>query len=176
MEVCLDGADNLGTIAINMYLVDVVQHCVGLVTIAWAQLEEQDIADSRIGESQNLSFDLGLQCHAISSGHCEIEVHRLEVVGAVLQGLVKDGGLNLSQWKSAKIICSMECHEVIPRSGTINHGPRHLGKLNVVLYLQGGETWWFDIDQGTEVKAYLNSNKLDVWPTTIRDCTIDDWQ
>jgi hypothetical protein len=113
LEVRLDGADNLVTVAISMYLADVVQHCVGLVTIAWAQLEKQGITDSWVGDLQNLSFDLGSQRRAIGSDHCEIEVCQLEVVGAVLQGLVEDGGLNLSQWKSAKIIRSMERHEVI---------------------------------------------------------------
>jgi hypothetical protein len=81
LEVRLDGADNLVTVVIKMYLVDVVQHCMGLVTIAWAQLEEQGIADSRVGKSQNLSFDLGSQRRAVGSGRCEIKVRRLEVVG-----------------------------------------------------------------------------------------------
>ena len=41
LEVRLDCADNLVSVAIVMHLADVVQRGMGLVTVAWAQLEEQ---------------------------------------------------------------------------------------------------------------------------------------
>jgi hypothetical protein len=176
LEVRLDGADNLVPDAIHMYLVDVVQHCMGLVTIAWAQLEEQCVADGWICEPQNLSLDLGLQRRAVHSGHCEVEICWLEVVGAVLQGLVEDGGLNLSHGKSAKTVSPLERHQVVSHVVAIQHGMRRLRELNVVLYLKGGHAWWINVDQVAEVEADLNSNKLDVWPMAICDCTIDDWQ
>ncbi len=159
-----------------MYLANVVQHRMGLVTIAWAQLKEQCVADGWMCEPQNLSLDLGLQCHAISSGHCEVEICWLEAVGAVLQGLVEDGGLNLSHGKSAKVVSPLEHHEIVSHVVAIQHGTRCLRELNVVLYSKGGQAWWINVDQVTEVEADLNSNKLDVWLMAICDCAVDDWQ
>ena len=54
----MDCADNLVSAAIVMHLADVVQRGMGLVTVAWAQLEEQCIADRWIGESQNLPLEV----------------------------------------------------------------------------------------------------------------------
>jgi len=68
-----------------MQLANVVQRGVGLVTVAWAQLEEQCIADRWVGESQNLPLDLGLQRRSVSSGRREIKTCRLEILWAVLE-------------------------------------------------------------------------------------------
>jgi hypothetical protein len=83
----LDCADDLVSVAIVMHLADVVQRGMGLVTVAWAQLEEQCIADRWIGEAQNLSLDLGSQRRAVSSGCCEVKTCRPEIVWSVLESL-----------------------------------------------------------------------------------------
>ncbi len=83
----MDCADSLVAVAIKMHLANVVQRGVGLVTVAWAQLKEQCIADRWIGESQNLPLDLGSQRRSISSGRREIKTCRLEIVWAVLESL-----------------------------------------------------------------------------------------
>ena len=67
LEVRLDCADKLVAIAIEMHLVDVIQRSMWMVTVAWAQLEEQCIADRWIGELQNLPLNLGLQYRAVGS-------------------------------------------------------------------------------------------------------------
>jgi hypothetical protein len=87
LEVRLDCADNLVAVAIEMHLANVVQRGVGLVTVAWAQLEEQCIADHWIGELQNLPLNLGSQCRSVSSGRREIKTCRLEILWAVLESL-----------------------------------------------------------------------------------------
>ncbi len=126
LEICLYAADNLVTIAIVMYLADVVQHRVGLVAVAWAQFKEQSIANNEVGEMQDLALDLGSQQCAVSSGHCEVEACRLEVVRTVLQGLVEDGGLHFLALESTKVVGTMIRHEVITPTGAIDHGPGHL--------------------------------------------------
>ncbi len=87
MTTVFSCADNLVAVVIVMHLADVVQRGMGLVTVAWAQLEEQCIADCRIGESQNLPLDLGSQCRAVSSGRCEVKTCQLEIVWSVLESL-----------------------------------------------------------------------------------------
>ncbi len=72
---------------IVMYLANVVQRGMGLVTVAWAQPKEQCIADRQIGNSQNLSLDIGSQRRAASSGRCEVKTRRLEIVWSVLESL-----------------------------------------------------------------------------------------
>jgi hypothetical protein len=45
LEICLDAADDLVTIAIVVNLANMVQRRVGLVAVAGAQLKEQCVAD-----------------------------------------------------------------------------------------------------------------------------------
>jgi hypothetical protein len=77
----------LVAVTIMMHLADVVQRGMGLVTVAWAQLEEQCIADPWIDESQNLPLDLGSQCRAVSSCRREDKTCWLEIVWSVLESL-----------------------------------------------------------------------------------------
>ena len=62
-------------------------------------------------------------------------------------GLVEDGGLHFSALESAKVVCAMTCHEVVPRTGAIHHGPGRPRQLDIVLYLQGRDPWRLDADQ-----------------------------
>jgi hypothetical protein len=176
LEVRLNCADNLVAVAIEMHLADVIQRSVGLVTVAWAQLEEQCIADCWIGELQNLPLDLGLQCRAVSSGHCEIKTSRLEIVRAVLKGLSKDVILDLLHCVSTKVVRAMIPHEVVGPAVAISHGARRLRKLDIVLHVQGGVSWWIDAYQRAEVKGNLHPDKLDIGLTTVDENAINNWQ
>jgi hypothetical protein len=76
-------------IAIGVHLADVIQRHVGLVAIAWAQVEKQGL-------------DL-VNCKGVHPCACSTIAGRLKLNGTILKGMVENIGLNLLRGQRTEV-------------------------------------------------------------------------
>ncbi len=104
-----------------MHLADVIQCHVGLVTVAWAQLKKQGLADGMVCQAKNFTLDLVLNGKGVHPCACSTKIGRLELDGAVLKGMVEDLGLNLLQGQPMEVGGTKKCSQIIGAATVIGH-------------------------------------------------------
>ncbi len=104
-----------------MHLADVIQCRMGLVAVAWAQLEKQGLADELVCQAKNFTLDFVSDGKGVRPCTCSTKAGRLKLDGAILKGMVEDIGLNLLQGQRAEVGSTKKCSQSICASTVVGH-------------------------------------------------------
>ncbi len=177
LEIGLDRASNLIALAVNMYLTNVVQGCVWLITIPRTELKEQGIADHGKSQAQNLGVSLGLQGLTSSAGVHQAKACRLKLHGAILERRVKNLCLDFGRGESAQVRGTVIGHQIVGNIVPIDHGECRLRQLDIVLRPQYGRpNLILNVHKQDEVDCQLHLNKLNTRPAAVCNIAVLHWQ
>jgi hypothetical protein len=89
-----------------------------------------------------------------------------------LEGDTKDVAREFLGRHEANVVRTKECGETILLLFIIHQVSMTLWQFNIILYVQGSNSWWVQGDKTCKIEVQLGSNKPDLPLATIRDLPV----
>ncbi len=94
---------------------------MGLIAVAWAQLEKQGLADGLVCQAKNFTLDFVSDGKGVCPCTCSTKAGRLKINWVVLKGMIKDLCLNLLQGQHTEVGGIGKCSQSIHVAMVVGH-------------------------------------------------------